>query len=511
MNTTFSFRRRGGRVGPFLAALLLASACGSGGDSDTSAVAPEATATTEAAEPAVATGQGTEPATEQPTDAPAPTESATEAPATEIATEPPTEVAVATDAAELAAAALLTAEDLPDGWDSMGEEFHFPNSAELARTVPTCADFSEVVFDGGSSNGVGASATLSKGGAQLVLAHATVFPSEAAAAAALDAVASPEFDQCWADFNEIAVPFLPFGITSATYDVATPPDLDLTADAVSVKFLEGSFELGGTEVPDTCICVFAQVGRGVVEVSATEATLTIEERTAYVQNAIDKMRSVLDDPTAATAGEAAAGSGAIELLESLGLTGESVGEGWTVTVEPHDPVTSATSYRNATPNIETCEGITDIAPIPYDAMVDAAKMDFNQPVDQNDVEIDLVVMPDEAAAITFMEQVRTTTNFFPCLRDVILRYLDTLLPEGFESTADFQRVGEPIPGFGDDQHVSLTDYVITVGDSEFRTIPFSDRYSRVGNLILYVSGPTAEVDTFAANFFELVSDAVANG
>lgn len=192
----------------------------------------------------------------------------------------------------LVAAALLEPGDVGEEWEQVSEPFFFPNSAELARPLAACQPYSEVVFQGGSQHGVGKSGAISYR-QNAVFLYVAVFPTAELASAMLDAVSSVGFDECWARFNEAAVLSMPMPITNPTYSPQTPPSFALNADASSVKYLVGTVEFGGAETTDTCVCIFARVGRGVVEVHSTEPTLTPEKRVALVQLAIDKMRRTL--------------------------------------------------------------------------------------------------------------------------------------------------------------------------------------------------------------------------
>lgn len=225
------------------------------------------------------------------------TASTTEGATTTTATaSPPTTTATQVDAAgdlDLAQSALLVADDLEGGWGEAPPELVFPNDSELAATVPECEPFVDLVFDGGADHGQGESTVLARE-ATLLFNYAAVFPSEERAAAMVEATADPAFDDCWAAYNVEAVKAMGIGVTDAQYEPQDPPELDVDADLVNVEYLLGTTTVGGSDLEDSCICMFAQVGRGVVEVHATEPTLTLEERAAAGQAAIDKMQALLD-------------------------------------------------------------------------------------------------------------------------------------------------------------------------------------------------------------------------
>ena len=113
-----------------------------------------------------------------------------------------TEPATGDEAVEIAEAALLQPGDIGDGWQDLGSQFAWPMTAELAASVPSCAPFVDVVFEG--NTGVWAHTTLGRN-TDIAFTSVTVFPTEAEAAAMVAATATPEFDQCWADFNEVGI------------------------------------------------------------------------------------------------------------------------------------------------------------------------------------------------------------------------------------------------------------------------------------------------------------------
>ena len=205
-------------------------------------------------------------------------------------TEVPTTVVTADGA--LAQAALLAADDLGGSWRALGPEGYWPHSAELALTAPACASFVDLVFEGGADHGAGALATLQREDG-LLFNYVVVFETDEEAAAMMSAVASSEFDDCWAEFMGVAALAVPMGITRASYVPATPPTMTFVADSFETKALTGNLVIDGSESRDSCICVFAQVGRAVVLVHSAEAHLDLEERVVVTQTAIDKLRDVI--------------------------------------------------------------------------------------------------------------------------------------------------------------------------------------------------------------------------
>lgn len=190
----------------------------------------------------------------------------------------------------LAEAALLADGDL-EGWAVAPPEYQFPNDVEVARTVPECAELAEAVFAGGTEHGRGVSGVLARD-ADLLFTYVVVFPSEAEATGMLDATADPAFDDCWAAFNAAVVPDL-IGADGASYEPAEPPDLTIDADQVDIEHLTGSIDMDGIALSDTCVCVFARSGRGVVEVHSTEPVFDDEARAEAVQVAVDKLSETL--------------------------------------------------------------------------------------------------------------------------------------------------------------------------------------------------------------------------
>jgi hypothetical protein len=195
--------------------------------------------------------------------------------------------------AAVVAASLLVPDDLGQGWHDVSANLSFPNSADLARTVPACAPYVDLVFNGGAHHGVGRSAAFGDDTGKLVFTYVVVFASSSAAAKMVTAVGTPGFDACWAAFNGAGVPTMPLGVTKASYHSVTPPTLTVTSDSLAVKALEGTVTMGGNELPDTCVCAFAQVGRAVVEVHSVAEAYSPADRSALVQKAVDKLKAEL--------------------------------------------------------------------------------------------------------------------------------------------------------------------------------------------------------------------------
>lgn len=194
----------------------------------------------------------------------------------------------------LARESLLAPADMGGSWVIPDPPFEFPNSAELASTVPNCVEFAELVFEGGADHGDGIGTALINPDAQaIVFSYVVVFPTVDEATKMIEAVSTPAFDLCWNDFNVAAEKAILGAASDASYESKAPPELSIDADEYTVKSLEGFVVVGGTKTVDTCICAFAQVGRTVVEVHSPAEVFEPAERSRVVQLAIDKMRATL--------------------------------------------------------------------------------------------------------------------------------------------------------------------------------------------------------------------------
>jgi hypothetical protein len=192
----------------------------------------------------------------------------------------------ASDEQAIALAALLQPDDVGEGWRDYGPDSAFPMTAELAASVPSCAPFVDVVFEGNA--GVWASTGLGRD-LDIAFTSITVFPTAADAAAMVAATATPEFEQCWADFNEVAVVELPFGIESASYEPVEPPAVKLGGDSSSLHALGGTVTLGSTELADSCVCAFVQQGRTVVVFHSSAPLFDAAERAEVIATALDRV------------------------------------------------------------------------------------------------------------------------------------------------------------------------------------------------------------------------------
>ena len=158
--------------------------------------------------------------------------------------------------------------------------------------VQACASFAELVFDGGADHGTADTVTLQREDS-LLYNYVVIFASPEEAAAMVSAVSSTEFDDCWSQFMGVAVQAYPQDISDARYVAATPPELELVADSYATKMVTGTVVVDGSESADSCICVFAQVGRAVAVVHSAAAHFDAEERILLTQAGIDKARDVI--------------------------------------------------------------------------------------------------------------------------------------------------------------------------------------------------------------------------
>jgi hypothetical protein len=266
MHPQKNLRRRTTTVAA-LAALIALSACGSdGATASDSSTPPQTPAASPTQPPAAASTTQTE--------------------ATDTGGSEP-----ATGDEGIARAALLQPDDIGDGWQDYGSDSAFPMTAELAAAVPSCAPFVDVVFDG--NTGVWASTGLGRD-MDIAFTSVTVFATEADASAMVAATATPEFDQCWADFNEVAVVELPFGIDSASYEPVEPPDLELGGDSSSLHALDGTIRLGSSDVPDSCVCAFVQQDRSVVAFHSAAPVFSAAERSDVIATAVARVDETVE-------------------------------------------------------------------------------------------------------------------------------------------------------------------------------------------------------------------------
>ena len=131
------------------------------------------------------------------------------------------------------ARAILTPQEVGDGWTLADPGLNFPNGVDLAKRVPECPPVADVVFAGGATHGLGKSTTYASQTSPL-FTYVVLFDTPTQASAMMTAVASDAFTTCWAKFNTLAVMAMPFGITHATYAPAPPPHLTINANAVTV-------------------------------------------------------------------------------------------------------------------------------------------------------------------------------------------------------------------------------------------------------------------------------------
>lgn len=397
-------------------------------------------------------------------------------------------VPVADDGA-LATAALLTADDIGDGWEQMSSEFDFPNSAELARTVPECEQFAELVFDGGEQHGAGASEALGSG-EDLVFTYVVVFPTVKEASAMLDAVDSTAFDTCWARFNDVAVTEFPFGIESGTYASHEPPQLSLTAHDSTVKYLDGSFVMAGDTIPDTCVCVFAQVGRGIVEFHSPAPIFDPARRSEVVQAAIDRLQTTLGAPVLDVAG----------FLDAAESTESDIGTGINYVTDPVAKGRYDTTFRQRQEAIEACSSIDRLLlnGATYDESIDGRGwlyVDLDSP-QLPYIAHTVMVLADDTTAQAVITDLRAATDLPTCIAswiaDVNGDDASSRNAPWASSTIEYSVVdadfGEPLDGLGDDQLTITWQQHLKIDGTETAPENMTFVMARIGPTIFTFSG-----------------------
>lgn len=387
----------------------------------------------------------------------------------------------------LAEAALLVPGDVGDGWERLNAELNFPNDAELARTVAECADYAELVFAGGDRHGVGTSAALSAG-EDIVFTYVVVFPTVEAAAAMLAAVSEPGFDSCWARFNDVAVPEMPFGVEEATYEPLPPPVLDFTADASTVKFLDGSVTIGGDSIPDTCVCAFAQVGRGVVEVHSAAPVFDLERRADVIQAAVDRLRANLGSSPVDVEG----------LLDAAASTGGDFGSGHALVADQVGQGAYDDQYRERQDGIEACTSVE--RPLPHGATyaeTTAARgwlyVDTTSPQYPYTAHA-VMILPDAEAAAAIVDDLRESTDFPECIAawiadvngaDAANKYI-VWRGKSALYTPSAARFGEPVPELGEDHLVVTWEQGLTIDGVAVEPLVEAFYLTRIGDTIFTV-------------------------
>ncbi len=216
------------RFAPMIVATIALTACGGGGDSaDTAGAESSSTA-----DPVV-----TEPATSPPTTVPATTEPATTVPATD----PPTTVPATTEPpapteADVAASALLTVDDLPDGWtETPYDPADDADNEETLAMIAECAGLDlallgdQVLGDTKAKSGEFGSPD------EISTAEQTIgfAPDEATALAAIAAVGNAALPDCY----EQALATL-FAIEFPDEDSTDDQPADLVLGEVVAEFVD---------------------------------------------------------------------------------------------------------------------------------------------------------------------------------------------------------------------------------------------------------------------------------
>jgi hypothetical protein len=113
----------------------------------------------------------------------------------------------------------------------------------------------------------------------------------------------------------------------------------------------------------------------------------------------------------------------------------------------------------------------------------------------------VIVMPMEAAAIGYLEALRSDEMIPTCIGEATLKTL-TGAPEGITIGMENFRFLEPLAGYGDDQVATGSDLVITQDGTVLLTVVGGSRYTRIGNVILVVGGTNPGVEEFAPIFHD---------
>jgi hypothetical protein len=196
---------------------------------------------------------------------------------------------------------------------------------------------------------------------------------------------------------------------------------------------------------------------------------------------------------------------AVELLTSMNIVGTDYGPDYTVTVDVADLSTpNAVVAREAAENTPEC-GSTE-APLPYSTLSSGARIDFANSIGATS-SAEVVVMPMEAAAIGYLEAMRSDETIPTCMGLATLKTL-TGAPPGITIDMENFRFGELIANYGDDQVTTASDLVISQDGAVLLNVEGGSRYSRIGNVILVVSGTSPGTDDFAPVFYAKALEAI---
>jgi hypothetical protein len=170
------------------------------------------------------------------------------------------------DDTEIAGSAIISTEDLGAGW-AISHQFDGLTSrgvAETAAKVPECAPYVDYAFDSPNRPAVTAGRIFSGPPDFSLTQWVYIFPTKAAATAAMDKIAEPSFGPCLDKFMDKFFTELSGGNSSNTKSVDAPP---ITTHGDRQVIVAQTLQFPGLRV--NLINAFIQVGRGIVYVDPT--------------------------------------------------------------------------------------------------------------------------------------------------------------------------------------------------------------------------------------------------
>jgi hypothetical protein len=238
---------------------------------------------------------------------------------------------------------------------------------------------------------------------------------------------------------------------------------------------------------------------------ATPGTAAADTTAAEVTAATDPASAATTEVPDTTEPPAVEALDAVELLTSMNLVGTDYGPDYTVTVDVADLSTpNAVAAREAAESTPEC-GSTE-APLPYSTLSSGARIDFANAIGATS-SAEVVVMPMEAAAIGYLEALRSDETIPTCMGLATLKTL-TGAPPGITIGMENFRFGDPIASYGEDQVTAASDLVISQDGAVLLNVEGGSRYSRIGNVILVVSGTSPGTDDFAPVFYAKALEAL---
>jgi hypothetical protein len=189
--------------------------------------------------------------------------SAVTSPDTTVAVSEPISVDTSRDAA-VAESALLSAEQIGVSWaiSHQWDAFTSRKIADVAASVPACADYVDFAFDSPRRDAPTAGRIFTSSPLFALTQWVYIFPTEAAATEAMDKIAEPGFVACFSEFMDTLFPQLGSLATTTPIDA-----LPLAAHGDRQVVLGQSIHVGGGT--QTVMNAFVQVGRGIVYVNPT--------------------------------------------------------------------------------------------------------------------------------------------------------------------------------------------------------------------------------------------------